>query len=80
MYISFYGRYGGALVEGVVQFKYLGRPLDQTDDNFTVIHHNIKRARKVWVQVRKMLQREGSYTQVSEIFYRAVVQAVILFG
>ena len=28
-----YGREGDALVEGVSNFKYLGRPLDQTDDD-----------------------------------------------
>ena len=27
-----YGREGGVLVEVVTQFEYLGRPLDQTDD------------------------------------------------
>ena len=29
-----YGKEGGALVEGVANFKYLGRPLDQTDDDW----------------------------------------------
>ena len=32
MKFSLYGRYGGALAEGVETFMYLGRPLDQTED------------------------------------------------
>ena len=29
-----YGMEEGVLVEGVAQFEYLGRPLDQTDDDW----------------------------------------------
>ena len=44
---SFCEREGGALVEGVLQLRYLGHTLDQTDDDWTEIRHNIKRERKV---------------------------------
>ena len=34
----------------------------------------------VWGHLRKMLQREGSDLAVLAKFYRAVIQAVLLFG
>ena len=43
-----YGRGGGALVELVAQFKYLGSPLDQTDGECLVVQSNVKWARRVW--------------------------------
>ena len=45
------------LVEGVENFKYLRRPLDQTDDNWPEIIQNIKQARKVWGRLGKLLRR-----------------------
>ena len=35
-------------MEGVVQFKYMGQLLDQTDNDYPVILLNIKRDRKFW--------------------------------
>ena len=74
-----YGGEGGALVEGVENFKYLGRPLDQTDDNWTTIRQNIKQERTVWESLGKLLIREGKYTRVEAMFYRKVAQAVLFF-
>ena len=45
-----------------------------------MIHQNIKRERKLWGWLVKMLWIEGAYTQVLEIVYREVVQAVLIFG
>ena len=44
---SLYGREGNDLVEGVANFKYLGQPLDQMDDDWLAVRQNIKRAQKV---------------------------------
>ena len=57
MELRFYRRVGGALVEGVENFKYLGRPLDQTDDDWPAVRHNVKRARMVMWRLGKMLRR-----------------------
>ena len=75
-----YGRDGDALVKEMSQFKYLGINLDQYDSNWSEILQNIRRARKVWVCLRNILPWEGVYTQVLEVLYWAVLQAVILFG
>ena len=36
-----YGREGGVLVEGVENFKYLGRPLYQIDNDYPVVQWNV---------------------------------------
>ena len=37
-------------------------------------------ARLVWGRLGELLRREGADPKVAEIFYRAVIQAVLLFG
>ena len=44
-----YRREGGALVEAVAQFKYLGRPLYQMYDDQPELRRKLKRAQRVWV-------------------------------
>ena len=41
---------------------------------------SLKKARQVWGRLGKLLWSEGTGLEVSETFYRAVVQAVLLFG
>ena len=41
---------------------------------------NTSKARQVWGWLRKLLLREGADPTVLEKFYRAVLQAVLLFG
>ena len=43
-----YRREGGALLEGLANFKYLWQNLDQTDNEFLAIRNIFKRARRVW--------------------------------
>ena len=50
------------------------------DDNWTAVLSNTRKARKVWINLRKLLRREGADPFVSAKFYCAVVQAVLLFG
>ena len=80
MEFSLYRREGGALMEEVDQLKYLGQTLYQSDNSCTEIRRNIRRERKVWYGLGKILQGEGRYTQISTMFYTEVVQAVLLFG
>ena len=68
------------MVEGVVTFRYLGRPLDQTDDDWPVVRRNIMHVRLVWGRMVTMLQQEGADPRVAAMFYRAVVQAILLYG
>ena len=58
------------------RFKYLGRLLDRSYGNWPEALCNIRKAS----QIRKLLRREEADTTVLAKFYRAVVQAVLLFG
>ena len=67
-------------IEGVDTFKYLGRILYWSEDNWLEVLRNVGKVRRVWNRLRKMPLREGAETRVSAMFYRAVVQTVLLFG
>ena len=66
----------GVLVEGVANFKYLGRVLEQTYDGWPDIRRNIKRARAVWGRLVNLLRMERVDPRVAEMFYMAVSQEV----
>ena len=67
------------MVEGVEMFKYLGRTLDQTDNYWSEIRQNIMLARLVWGRLGKLLRQGGVDLNVSEMFYRAVEQEILLY-
>ena len=77
---SLTGDDGTECFEGVDAFKYLGRVLHRTDDDWPAVLRNIRRARQVWGRLGKFLRREGADPIIPEKLYRAVVQEVILFG
>ena len=66
-------------MEGVANFKYLGRPLEQMDDDWAVVRQNFKRAQRVWGRLGKIPQREGADYKVAIMFHMNFVQAVLLF-
>ena len=70
---------GEECFEGVDYFKYLGCVLNWSEEDWPEVCHNIRRERQVWGRLGKFLRREGADPIVSEKFYRAVVQAVIIF-
>ena len=47
-------------IEGVENFKHLGRMLDRTDDDWPAVGRNIRKACQVWSCLEKMLRREGA--------------------
>ena len=77
---SLTGDDGAECLEGVDSFKYLVRVLHQEEDNWPEVICNIRRARQVWGRLGKLLRREGAYPILLSKLYRAVVQAVLLFG
>ena len=74
--------WGGVRQKGgnVTTFRYLGMPLDQTDDDCMAVQRNAMRARLVSGKLGTLLQREGVESKVLGNFYRAVVQEIILYG
>ena len=61
-------------------FKYLGRLLAMDDTDTQAIRGNLKKSRKVWKMLSRLLRGENMEPRVCGMFYKAVVQAVLLFG
>ena len=65
-------------IKGVETFIYLGRILDRSDNDWPAVLRNVGKACRVWSRLGKLLRREGEEPRVSVMFYRAVVQAVLI--
>ena len=74
------GEERGERVGNVPTFRYLGQPLDQTDDDWPYVQRSIMRARLVLGWLRTLIWREGEDNKVSASFYMEVVQAILLYG
>ena len=70
----------GAEIESVTEFKYLGRILMATDDDWPALVGNIGKARRSRGSLLRVLGREGADPKVSRAFYIALTQSVLLFG
>ena len=62
------------------KFCYLGRLFTDNDDDTPCIQENLKKARKRWASVAKILKTEGANPKVMAKFYLTIVQAVLLYG
>ena len=70
----------GKPMELVSEFRYLGRILTATDDDWPAVADNIRKSRVSWGRLARVLGREGADPKVSRRFYTAVTQQVLLFG
>jgi hypothetical protein len=70
----------GSELEQVDGFRYLGRQLVATGDNWPAVVSNLARARARWAQVSHILTRQYVSPKLAEYFYKAVVQSVLLYG
>ena len=64
----------------MTEFKYLGRILTATENDWPAVVGNLGKARRSWGSLSRELGREGADPKVSRAFYIAVTQAVLLFG
>jgi hypothetical protein len=67
-------------LESVSSSSYLGRPVTTHCDDWTALHKNLTKARKRWALISRVLARERANPKVSAMFYKAAVQAVLLYG
>ena len=70
----------GIQMRAVTEFKYFGRVLTNTDDDWPAVAGNFRKARANWESLARILGREGADPKVSRSFYTAVTQQVLLFG
>jgi hypothetical protein len=71
---------GDKPIKKVRQFKYLGQIVDDSDKDDSAIDRKIQRARGVWARLGKLLSREGANPIAMGIFYKVIVQSVLLYG
>ena len=60
------------------EFRYLGRVLTATEDDWPAVARNLQKARATWGRLARILGREGADPKVSRNFYIAVTQQVLL--
>ena len=70
----------GKPMAAVSEFRYLGRLLTATDDDWPAVNGNIRKARMSWGRLARVLGSKGADPKVSRVFYTAVTQQVLLFG
>ena len=70
----------GEQLENMTEFKYPGRVMEAGDEEWWSVAGNLQKARKSWVRMSRIFSQEGADPKVSGQFFKAVVQAVFLFG
>ena len=71
--------YGGTL-EVVLEFKYLGRVLTASYDVCLEVVGKLMKLQKWWARMSMILGQEVEDSRTPRKFYKAVVQATLLFG
>ena len=66
----------GNKMRAVTEFRYLGRVMTNTDDDWPTVAGNLRKARVTWGRLARILGREGADPKVSRKFYTAVTQQV----
>ena len=70
----------GRPLEMVTSFKYLGQVILETENEWPAAVRNLAREKTVWRRMLRILGREGATPRASGLFFKAVIQAVLLFG
>jgi hypothetical protein len=67
-------------LEKVEVFKYLGRMKAQDKNNAQAVRHQLRKAWGTWARIGQVLRSKITTPRVAAKFYKAVVQAVLLYG
>lgn len=70
----------GVELEMVEVFKYLGRSIRFDDNDAQAVRINLGKARAVWGRLARVMHAENASPRVCGMFYKATVQAVLLYG
>ena len=69
----------GEKIYKVSEFKYLGRILEETDDDERAANRQLTRARARWGRIARILTIDGASPRVMGYFYKAIIQTVLLY-
>ena len=64
----------------VNSFRYLGRVILVADNDWPEVVRKLLRTRAMWKRMTRILSRKGAEPRVFRFFFKAMVQAVFLFG
>ena len=64
----------------VNSLRYLGRVIFVADNDYPEVVRNLSRTREMWKRMTIILSRKGADLRVFGFFFKAMVQAVFLFG
>jgi hypothetical protein len=67
-------------LEKVKVFKYLGRMMSQDNNDIQAVRYLLCKAWGTWAHVGQVLRSENATPRVAAKFYKAVVQAVLLYS
>ena len=70
----------GDMLERVEVFQYIGCMLLQDDNDIQAVRSQLCKAHGTWARVRQVLRKENAPPRVSTMFYKAIVQSVLLYG
>lgn len=70
----------GELLQAVQQFRYLGRPITSSDDDWMAVHQNLSQVQQWWGYLNCVLTWDRASPWVSGMFYKATVQAILLYS
>ena len=58
----------------------MGKLLAYDDEDIQAVRSNLKKARRVWARISRILRAKNASPRVCGMFYKATVQSVLLFG
>jgi hypothetical protein len=64
----------------VRSYGYLGRILSFNNSDWPTLYANLKKAQQKWGMLSRLLARDGASPRARGMFYKAVCQAVLLYG
>lgn len=62
------------------EFKYLGRIMEENDDDQAAINRNLQKARQKWGMIGRIFAKKGANSKVMGSFYKTIIQSVLLYG
>ncbi len=72
--------YNGDKLDRVEDFKHLGRLIAHDDVDTQAMQSNLRKAWGCWARISRVLRAKNASPQTSGMFYKATIQAVLLYG
>jgi 5'(3')-deoxyribonucleotidase len=62
-------------------FKYLGRIINDSDDDLPAVESQLQKARQVWARISRIIQKKtNGNIKIMSTFYKSIVQTILLYG